>query len=118
MTGRQQPDVAGAVLALDQAMIALAVAKSTLLGETSSPVPLASLRDRGRYDAASAAEVAAGSECPRCASPAPAKHPALQADGGEVQPCPDPWHSPTLAHLAPPAGHQLRSISIPSGGAA
>jgi hypothetical protein len=34
----QQPDVAGAVLALDQAMIALAVAKSTLLGETSRPV--------------------------------------------------------------------------------
>ena len=53
----QQPDVAGAVLALDQAMIALAVAKSTLLGETGRPmtVPLASLRDREHYTDAYAA---------------------------------------------------------------
>lgn len=88
----QQPDVAGAVLALDQAMIALAVAKSALLGETGPPAefiarhpgsrdhrtlaeqeadlaaaglspanpygstPLASLRGREHYDAASLPE--------------------------------------------------------------
>lgn len=30
--------------------------------------------------------------CPTCGSHSPALHPALQADGGEVQPCSDEWH--------------------------
>lgn len=29
--------------------------------------------------------------CPRCDSPRPSSHPAVQ-EGGEVQPCPHPWH--------------------------
>lgn len=29
--------------------------------------------------------------CPRCDSPDPARHPAMQWEG-EVQPCPHPWH--------------------------
>lgn len=37
--------------------------------------------------------------CPRCDSPDPRQHPAMQADGGEVQLCPHPWHS--LASLLP-----------------
>lgn len=88
MTG--QPDTSTAVKAIDQAMIALALAKSALLGETSAPLTLprdeweavrkvhADLAaaqaspgnpygsfDRGRYDAASPAEVAEGVE-PGC----------------------------------------------------
>lgn len=34
------------------------------------------------------------SKCPRCESPAPNLHPAMQADGGEVQPCTHPFHTP------------------------
>lgn len=32
-------------------------------------------------------------KCPRCDSPAPHLHPAMQWEG-EVQPCSDPWHKP------------------------
>jgi len=30
--------------------------------------------------------------CPTCTSHSPELHPAMQ-EGGEVQPCPDPWHA-------------------------
>ena len=67
MTG--QPDIEAACAALDQALKAILLAKSALLGQggaglliSSDPVPLASLRGRGRYDAASPAEVAEGAE--------------------------------------------------------
>lgn len=33
-------------------------------------------------------------QCPRCASPKPELHGAMQADGGEVQLCTHPWHGP------------------------
>jgi hypothetical protein len=32
--------------------------------------------------------------CPTCNSPRPTSHPAM-AEGGEVQPCKDPWHAST-----------------------
>jgi len=32
--------------------------------------------------------------CPRCDSPDPARHPAMQSEG-EVQSCPDGWHAGT-----------------------
>lgn len=37
--------------------------------------------------------------CPTCGSPDPARHPATSADGGEVQPCPDPFHPPLTPEL-------------------
>lgn len=33
-------------------------------------------------------------KCPTCESPSKQLHPALQADGGEVHLCQDPWHGP------------------------
>lgn len=44
--------------------------------------------------------------CPRCDSPDPKLHPAMQAGGGEIQPCPHPWHGELpewLAKLVPSA---------------
>lgn len=39
-------------------------------------------------------------KCPRCQSPDPARHPAVQS-GGEVQICPDRWHSATSKSARP-----------------
>ena len=140
-----QPDVAGAVLALDQAMIALAVAKSTLLGETSRPMlipgggpdpysPVITQADldrereaakHGRYDAASPAEVAEGvTSCSyRC---------GYTGHGADLADHEFTAHGYSLGHLpqhkgghpectAPGCGqpgHHLHAASIPSGGAA
>ncbi len=35
-----------------------------------------------------------GEKCPRCDSPQPHLHPAVQVEG-EVQPCSNPWHGST-----------------------
>jgi hypothetical protein len=37
-------------------------------------------------------------KCPTCLSPDPKLHPAIQHEG-EVELCPDPWHSPTKAEI-------------------
>lgn len=37
-------------------------------------------------------ELPLASRCPRCGSPSPERHPAMQYEG-EVQPCPHDWHS-------------------------
>lgn len=37
------------------------------------------------------AEPARPERCPRCNSPSPERHPAMQHEG-EVQPCTHPWH--------------------------
>lgn len=42
--------------------------------------------------------------CPRCDSPAPHLHPAMQFEG-EVQPCEHPWHL-QRTNQNPPYQHQ------------
>lgn len=42
-------------------------------------------------------KVFAAGRCPTCHSPDPMRHPSMQPDGGEVQLCRDPWHSPIAA---------------------
>lgn len=44
-------------------------------------------------------QLAPAPHCPRCASPEPRLHPAVQAEG-EVQPCPNPWHDRADQHAA------------------
>lgn len=52
-------------------------------------------------------------KCPRCDSPAPHLHPAMQ-HGGEVQPCPDAWHfRPDLPTFDPKAEDFRRKLSGP-----
>ena len=111
----------------DELIKAAVAAKSMILGETSAPI------DRGRYDAASAAEVAEGVEG------APPFHARgierCRDDSGHGYVCTaqrghggpdhvayiigsDDKRWPVTAHLDGTAGHQLRSITIPAGGAA
>lgn len=48
--------------------------------------------------------------CPRCESPEPGKHPAMQADGGEVQMCPHPFHL-GHGHVGGPTGrHRIHDL--------
>ena len=120
----QQPDVAGAVLALDQAMIALAVAKSTLLGETVRPAGSYGSTKHGEFTAASAAEVAEGvTSCSyRC---------GYTGHGADLADHEFTAHGYSLGHLpqhkgghpectAPGCGqpgHHLHAASIPADGA-
>ena len=48
--------------------------------------------------------------CPRCQSPDPARHPAMQADGGEVQPCPHTWHLLPPEPAPEPAERDCRDL--------
>lgn len=54
--------------------------------------------------------------CPRCDSPDPKLHPAVQ-DGGEVQVCPDKFHEPAekkqATPLAAPAFNTLKTGKFP-----
>jgi len=46
----------------------------------------------------------AAGHCPRCYSPQPHLHPAVQAEG-EVQVCPHPWHFTAVPSLTRPADY-------------
>lgn len=52
--------------------------------------------------------------CPRCDSPAPGLHPAMQ-EGGEVQPCPDPWHNSARGSLTV-GGRHWKTLYDPNDG--
>lgn len=47
--------------------------------------------DKGTAPASSTGDGERGARCPRCGSPEPHLHPAVQFEG-EVQPCDHPWH--------------------------
>lgn len=53
-----------------------------------------------------------GHKCPRCDSPAPHLHPAIQC-GGEVQPCTDPYHSIRTPENAPYVDKAGERLGIP-----
>ena len=64
--------------------------RADLLGEPAATELRAALEALGQQ-AWRLARIAEGSMCPRCGSPSPERHPAVQY-GGEVEPCPHPWH--------------------------
>jgi hypothetical protein len=47
--------------------------------------------------------------CPKCDSPYPHLHPAIQYEG-EVQPCPDPFHEIVTASNTPQRIAELREF--------
>ena len=122
------PDVRGAVLALDQAMIALAVAKSALLGETSDPIDLPAAEaspanpygstKHGRFDAGSAAEVAEGVEPRELGISALHSRTFGELDGDVVHDCGNAdvcfCGVPPASPLSPPAAYALPSAETPA----
>lgn len=53
--------------------------------------------------------------CPRCRSPDPARHPAMQSEG-EVQLCEDDWHKPTANEIRERESAKAKPRVIANGG--
>jgi hypothetical protein len=61
-------------------------------GNESTDMPATIYRVGSLPDVPLAGLLSKPPRCPRCDSKAPNLHPAMQADGGEVNLCLDPWH--------------------------
>lgn len=68
---------------------------STFGNHVRVPVHISYFKPSGKWhtDVETSKSVHRDERCPRCDSPSPERHPAMQHEG-EVQPCPDPWHGP------------------------